>query len=43
MCKLSGIGVIKLLFNFLSATVYLNTKLSKILKARYVQLKLQNR
>ena len=41
MCKLPGIGAVGPLFNFLSATVYLNTKLSKILKGGFVQLKLQ--
>jgi hypothetical protein len=31
MCKLPGIGAVKPLLNFLSGTVDLNTKLSKIL------------
>ena len=43
MCKLPGIGAIKPLFNFLSGTVDLNTKFSKILQGGYVYLKLQTR
>jgi len=43
MCKLPGIGADGPLFNFVSAAVYLSTKLSKILKGGYVQLKLQSR